>query len=242
MEQFEIIRYLDWRPFGIDASITNSAIMMLIAVGLLTAFFLFATRKRAIVPGRLQSVAELAHDYVADMLRNSTGEAGMRFFPLVFTIFLFVLTLNMLGLIPYSFTSTSHIIVTFAMALAIFVLATLVGFYLHGFGYLRMFAPAGVPIWLMPVLVPIEIISYMIRPITLSVRLFANMLAGHTMLKVFGGFVVLLSGTFFGVAAIAPLLFTTAFTGLELLVAFLQALIFTMLTCIYLNDAINMHH
>jgi F-type H+-transporting ATPase subunit a len=176
------------------------------------------------------------------MVRESLGESGMKYFPWIFTIFMFVLTCNMLGLMPYSFTVTSHIIVTFALAAMVWVTVTLIGFYKNGFGYLKMFVPAGVPFWLMPVIVPIELISYFIRPISHSVRLFANMMAGHTMLKVFAGFIVSFMGAGIGLAGIAPLAFMVAFTGLEFVVAFLQALIFTVLTCIYLNDALHMHH
>jgi F-type H+-transporting ATPase subunit a len=183
-------------------------------------------------------MAELSYEYIANMVRENLGEEGMKFFPWVFTIFIFILTLNLLGLIPHSFTVTSHIIVTFAFAAMVWITVTVLGFIRHGAGFLRLFVPSGIPIWLMPVIIPIELISYLIRPISHSVRLFANMMAGHTMLKVFAGFVVglgLLGGW-------APLAFLVAFTGLEFLVAFLQALIFTVLTCIYLNDALHMHH
>jgi F-type H+-transporting ATPase subunit a len=191
-----------------------------------------------LVPSRFQSMAELSYEYIANMVRENLGEEGMKFFPWVFTIFIFILTLNLLGLIPHSFTVTSHIIVTFAFAAMVWITVTILGFIRHGAGFLRLFVPSGIPIWLMPVIIPIELISYLIRPISHSVRLFANMMAGHTMLKVFAGFVVglgLLGGW-------APLAFLVAFTGLEFLVAFLQALIFTVLTCIYLNDALHMHH
>jgi F-type H+-transporting ATPase subunit a len=194
--------------------------------------------RRSLVPSRFQSMAELSYEYIANMVRENLGEEGMKFFPWVFTIFIFILTLNLLGLIPHSFTVTSHIIVTFAFAAMVWIAVTVLGFVRHGAGFLRLFVPSGIPIWLMPVIIPIELISYLIRPISHSVRLFANMMAGHTMLKVFAGFVVglgLLGGW-------APLAFLVAFTGLEFLVAFLQALIFTVLTCIYLNDALHMHH
>jgi F-type H+-transporting ATPase subunit a len=194
--------------------------------------------RRSLVPSRFQSMAELSYEYIANMVRENLGEEGMKFFPWVFTIFIFILTLNLLGLIPHSFTVTSHIIVTFAFAAMVWITVTVLGFVRHGAGFLRLFVPSGIPIWLMPVIIPIELISYLIRPISHSVRLFANMMAGHTMLKVFAGFVVglgLLGGW-------APLAFLVAFTGLEFLVAFLQALIFTVLTCIYLNDALHMHH
>jgi F-type H+-transporting ATPase subunit a len=194
--------------------------------------------RRALVPGRIQSIAELSYEYIANMVRENLGEEGMKFFPWVFTIFIFILTLNLLGMIPHSFTVTSHIIVTFAFAAMVWITVTLIGFARHGAGYLRLFVPEGIPIWLMPIIIPIELISYLIRPISHSVRLFANMMAGHTMLKVFAGFVVGLGV----LGGWAPLAFLVAFTGLEFLVAFLQALIFTVLTCIYLNDALHMHH
>jgi F-type H+-transporting ATPase subunit a len=210
---------------------------MVVAVVLITSFLIFAMGRRALVPSRFQSMAELSYEYIANMVRENLGEEGMKFFPWVFTIFIFILTLNLLGLIPHSFTVTSHIIVTFAFAAMVWITVTVIGFVRHGAGFLRLFVPSGIPIWLMPVIIPIELISYLIRPISHSVRLFANMMAGHTMLKVFAGFVVglgLLGGW-------APLAFLVAFTGLEFLVAFLQALIFTVLTCIYLNDALHMH-
>lgn len=237
MHQFEIDRLIKLDLFGYDASFTNSSLFMVIAVVLIVGFLTFAMRGRSLVPTRTQSVAELAYEFVANMVRENVGLEGMKYFPFVFTLFTFVLALNLLGLLPYSFTVTSHIIVTFALAALVFIIVNLIGFARHGAGYLRLFVPEGVPFWLMPLIVPIEIISYLIRPISLSVRLFANMMAGHTMLKVFAGFVISL-----GAFGFAPLLFTVAFTGLEVVVAFLQAFIFAVLTCIYLNDAVNMHH
>lgn len=237
MHQFEIHRLAEFEIFGIDASFTNSSLFMILGVALVVGFLALATNGRSLVPTRLQSVAELAYEFIANMVRENVGTAGMKYFPFVFTLFTFILAMNMLGMIPYSFTVTSHIIVTFALAALVFVLVTAIGFARHGLGYLKLFVPEGVPFWLMPLIVPIELISYLIRPISLSVRLFANMMAGHTMLKVFAGFVVSL-----GIFGFAPLLFTIAFTGLEFVVAFLQAFIFTVLTCIYLNDAVNMHH
>jgi F-type H+-transporting ATPase subunit a len=211
---------------------------MVIAVVLIAGFLILAMSPRSLVPGRMQSIAELSYEYIANMVRENLGEEGMKFFPWVFTIFIFILTLNLLGLIPHSFTVTSHIIVTFAFAAMVWLTVTMIGFARHGVRYLRLFVPEGIPFWLMPVIVPIELISYLIRPISHSVRLFANMMAGHTMLKVFAGFVVGLGL----IGGWAPLAFLVAFTGLEFLVAFLQALIFTVLTCIYLNDALHMHH
>jgi len=238
MEQFGIERIVPMELFGYDISFTNSSLMMVIAVVLISGFLILSMGRRALVPGRLQSIAELSYEYIANMVRENLGEEGTKFFPWVFTIFIFILTLNLLGMIPHAFTVTSHIIVTFAFAAMVWITVTLIGFARHGFGFLRLFVPSGIPIWLMPIIIPIELISYLIRPISHSVRLFANMMAGHTMLKVFGGFVVGLG--FLG--GWAPLAFLVAFTGLEFLVAFLQALIFTVLTCIYLNDALHMHH
>lgn len=244
MHQFQIERITPLELGGYDISFTNSSLYMVLAVALVSAFLILAMRGRSLVPTRIQSLAEMVYEYVANMVRENLGEEGMKFFPWVFSIFIFILALNLIGMIPGTFTVTSHIIVTFALAAMVWITVTIIGFAKHGFGYLRLFVPEGVPLWLMPVIIPIELISYFIRPISHSVRLFANMMAGHTMLKVFGGFVVGL-GSLGGVASlggIAPLGFMVAFTGLEFLVAFLQALIFTVLTCIYLNDALNMHH
>jgi F-type H+-transporting ATPase subunit a len=238
MEQFEIRKIFPLDLFGHDISFTNSSLMMIVSLALISFFLIFAMRRRALVPPRIQSVAEIVYEYVAGMVKENLGEDGMKFFPWVFSIFIFILVLNLIGLIPGNFTVTSHIIVTFALAAMVWISATLIGFWKHGFGYLRLFVPEGVPIWLMPVIVPIELISYLIRPISHSVRLFANMMAGHTMLEVFAGFAVMLPWW----GKIAPAGFMVAFTGLEFLVAFLQALIFTVLTCIYLNDAVHMHH
>jgi len=238
MEQFEIKKIIDLDLLGHDISFTNSSLMMVIAFAIIVGFMIYAMRARALVPTRIQSVAELVYEYIAGMVKENIGEAGMKFFPWVFTIFIFILVLNIFGLIPGNFAVTSHIIVTFALAAMVWIVATLVGFWLHGIGYLKLFVPSGVPLWLMPIIIPIELTSYLIRPISHSVRLFANIMAGHTMLEVFAGFAVLLPWW----GKIAPTGFMVAFTGLELLVAFLQAFIFTVLTCIYLNDAVNMHH
>lgn len=236
MEQFEIHRYLHLDLFGLDASFTNSALFMVLSVLITVGFLTVAMGNRSLVPTRMQSVAELFYEFIANMVYENTGKEGMKYFPFVFTIFTFVLMCNMLGLMPYSFTVTSHIIVTFALAALVFIVVVFIGFARHGLGFLKLFKPDGLPLPLVPVIVPIELISFLIRPISLSVRLFANMMAGHTLLKVFAGFVISL-----GAFGVVPLIATVAFTGLEFLVAFLQAMIFTVLTCIYLNDAINMH-
>jgi F-type H+-transporting ATPase subunit a len=238
MAQFEIKRIIPFELFGIDASFTNASLLMVIAVVLIAGFLILAMGPRSLVPGRIQSLAELSYEYIANMVRENLGEEGMKYFPWVFTIFMFILTLNLLGMIPHSYTVTSHIIVTFALAAMVWIVVTIIGFARHGIGFLKLFIPDGVPWWLLPIIVPIELISYFIRPISHSVRLFANMMAGHTMLKVFAGFVIGLGL----IGGWAPLVFLVGFTGLELVVAFLQALIFTVLTCIYLNDALNMHH
>jgi F-type H+-transporting ATPase subunit a len=207
-----------------------------IAVVAAYSFVMLGTRHADLVPGRLQSVVELAYEFVASMIRENAGKEGMAYFPAIFTLFMFVLFGNLLGMIPGSFTYTSHIIVTFALAATVFVGVTVIGFVKHGAHYLSLFVPRGAPKGILPLLVPIEVISYCVRPISLSVRLFVNMVAGHTMLKVFAGFAVAL-----GVLGIAPLAVTVAITGLEFVIAFLQAYIFTVLTCIYLNDALHLH-
>ena len=238
MEQFQIKRLIPIDLFGWDVSFTNASLFMVIAMAIIPLFYLVAMNRRSLVPGRLQSTAELSYEFIANMVRENVGEAGMKYFPWVFTIFMFILVLNLLGLVPYSFTVTSHIIVTFALAAMVWLIITAIGFMNHGVGFLKLFVPSGVPWWLLPIIVVIELISYMIRPISHSVRLFANMMAGHAMLKVFAGFVISLGV----IGGWAPFVFLLGFTGLELVVAILQAFIFTVLTCIYLNDAVNMHH
>ncbi len=237
MHQFEINRFVKLDLFGLDASFTNSSAFMVAALVVVVGFLTLAMNNRSLVPTRMQSVAELSYEFIANLLRENVGKEGIKYLPFVFTLFMFILACNMLGMLPYSFTVTSHIVVTFALAALVFVVVTLIGFARHGLGFLKLFVPEGVPFVLLILIVPIELISYLIRPISLSVRLFANMMAGHTMLKVFAGFVVSL-----GAFGFVPLLATIAFTGLEFVVAFLQAFIFSVLTCIYLNDAVNMHH
>jgi F-type H+-transporting ATPase subunit a len=240
IHQFDLHRILPLNLGGWDVSFTNSAAFMLLAVLLTTAFFVYATRSRGLVPSRLQSVAEIAHDFVADMVRESTGKEGMKFFPLVFALFIFIFVCNMLGMIPGAFTVTSHIVVTAALAALVFLTVLVVGFAKHGLHFLKLFVPPGVPWYILWFVTLIEVISFLSRPISLSVRLFANMLAGHITLKVFGGFVVMLLGAgSFAVLAPIPLLMAVAITALEVLVAFLQAYVFTLLTCMYLNDALH---
>jgi len=243
IHQFELHPIVPIKVFGWDVSFTNSSLFMLASVLLITAFFMLSMRARALVPGRLQSLAEITHEFVAGMVRECTGSAGMAFFPLVFTIFMFIFTCNMLGMIPGFFTVTSHIIVTAALAALVFLMVIIVGFAKNGIGFLKLFIPQGVPIPILPLVVLIEIISFLSRPVSHSVRLFANMLAGHITLKVFGGFVVMLIGAgTFAVLSPLPLAMAIALTALEVLVAFLQAYVFTMLTCMYLNDALHPGH
>jgi F-type H+-transporting ATPase subunit a len=217
---------------------------MLIAVALISFLMLGTTRSRALVPGRLQSLAEMSYEFVASNVRSTAGTEGLRFFPFVFTIFMFILVVNVVGIIPYAFTVTSHIIITVALALLVFFTVIIYGFWKNGLGFLKLFVPSGIPLYILPLVTFIEVMSFLSRPVSHSVRLFANMLAGHITLKVFGGFVVMLSA--FGVlgwlGALLPLGLTIALTALELLVAALQAYVFAILTCIYLNDAIHPGH
>ena len=236
MEQFEIKTWIPIRIGDFDASFTNSSAFMILSVLAATALMVFAVRPRAGIPGRWQLLAELTYQFIAKMVSDSIGKEGRPYFPFIFTIFMFVLFGNFIGMLPYSFTFTSHIAVTLTMALVIFVLVTVIAFAKHGFHFFSFFLPAGVPIILAPLMIAIEVISYFTRPLSLSIRLFANMMAGHTLLKVVGGFVVPLG--IFGVVPVAGLV---AVTGLEFLIAFLQAYIFTILTCIYINDAIHLH-
>jgi F-type H+-transporting ATPase subunit a len=236
LEQFMIERIVPLHIGSVDISYTNSALMMTIAVALITLLLVGATRRGALVPGRLQSVAELSYEFIAGMVRENIGHDGIEFFPLVFSIFMFVLFGNMLGLIPYSFTFTSHIIVTFALALFVFFLVTLVAFIRHGVHFFSFFFPPGAPVFMAPILVPIEIVSYLSRPVSLSIRLFANMMAGHTMMAVFAGFTITL-----GLFGFFPIAINVALYALEVIVTALQAYVFTILTCLYLRDAVHLH-
>jgi F-type H+-transporting ATPase subunit a len=229
---------------GYDISFTNSALFMGATVATITGILLLASSKRALVPGRLQSVGEMWYSMIANMVENVLGKDGKPFFPLVFSLFSFVLIANMLGMFPYFFTVTSHVVITVAMALFVVGLVVVVGIYKHGLGWFKLFVPSGVPIAILPFISLIEIISFLSRPISLGLRLFGNMLAGHIVLKVFAGFVVSLSALGFGgiLGAIAPMAMAVALTALEFLVAFLQAFVFAILTCVYLNDALHTHH
>jgi F-type H+-transporting ATPase subunit a len=237
LHQFQLTELIPIRIGGINASFTNSSLWMVVALAGVTLFLTLGMRKHALVPGRWQSMVEMSYEFIANLVRDNAGSEGKRFFPFIFTLFMFILFCNVLGMIPYTFTVTSHIVVTLAMALTVFIGVTIIGFVKNGWKFLRLFCPAGVPILVMPLLIPIEIISYFVRPISLSVRLFLNMMVGHTMLKVFAGFVVLL-----GLWGIGPLAFIVVFIGFEIFVAVLQAYIFAVLSCLYLNDALHPSH
>ena len=239
MHQFNVYRIGPEISLGnVDISFTNASLFMVISALTIVSVLFVGTRRKAIVPTKIQLLAELSYALVSKMISDTAGSKAKPYFPFVFSLFMFVLFCNMLGMLPYSFTVTSHIIVTFALAAIIFLGVTIIGFVNHGIGYLKLFIPSGVPLFLLPLIVIIEIISYLSRPVSLSVRLFANMMAGHTMLKVFGGFVISLGV----LGGLLPLSFTVALTGLEILIAFLQAYVFAILTCIYLNDALNLKH
>ncbi len=237
LAQFEIKTLIPLQIGDTNVSFTNSSLFMALAVGLAVLFLVLGMRRRELVPGRWQSMAELSYEFIANLLRDTVGAEGRKYFPFVFSLFMFILFGNLLGMVPYSFTFTSHVIVTFAMAITVFIGVTILGFVKHGTHFFSFFVPPGVSVVLWPLMIPIEIISYLSRPISLAVRLFANLTAGHTMLKVFAGFVISLGI----VGGILPLAFVVALTGLELLIAFLQAYVFTILTCFYINDAIHLH-
>ena len=239
MHQFNVYRIGPEISFGnVDISFTNASLFMMISALAIISVFFIGTKRKAIIPTKIQLLTELSYTLVSKMISDTAGSKAKPYFPFVFSLFMFVLFCNMLGMLPYSFTVTSHIIVTFALAAIIFIGVTVIGFVNHGVRYLKLFIPSGVPLFLLPLIVVIEIISYLSRPVSLSVRLFANMMAGHTMLKVFGGFVISLGV----IGGWLPLSFTVALTGLEILIAFLQAYVFAILTCIYLNDALNLNH
>lgn len=248
MEQFEILPIVPIKIGGVDISFTNSSLWMFIGVGAIFLFFFAATRGRALIPGRVQAAAEIMHEFIADLVRDTIGHDGMKFFPYVFTVFIFILAMNFFGLIPsvpglahefHTFTPTSHLIVTLALAMTTISIVIVYGFWKNGLKFFKLFAPSGLPLWLMPILVPIEVISFLSRPISLAVRLFANMFAGHIILKLFAGFVVSLIGVGGAVSllGLAPFAGAVAVTMLEFLVAALQAYVFAILTCIYLSDA-----
>jgi len=236
LAQFEIKTLVPIQIGDINLSFTNSSAFMVATVLAISLFLIVGMRRSALVPGRWQSMVELSSIFIANLIKDTVGSGGRPYFPFIFTVFMFVLFGNLFGMLPYTFTFTSHIVVTFTMALFVFLGVTLIAIAKHKMHFFSFFMPPGVPMYMAPILIPIEIISYLSRPISLSVRLFANMLAGHTLMKVFAGFVFAL-----GVFGIAPWAFIVALTGLEIVIAFLQAYVFTILTCLYLNDALHLH-
>ena len=236
IHQFEIKEIFPINLNNIDISFTNSSMFMILTISVISILLISSIKKKSIIPSRLQSISEIFYEFIANMINDNIGNKGQKFFSLIFTLFTFILFGNLLGLLPYSFTFTSHIIVTFVLAMFIFLFVTIIGILMHGFKFFGLFVPKGVPMVMLPLMIPIEVISYLSRPVSLSIRLFANMMDGHTMLKDYAGFIFSL-----GVFGIAPLFVDVALTAFEVLVAFLQAYVFTVLTCLYLNDAINLH-
>ena len=235
LAQFEVYPLIPFKMFGYDLSFTNASLWMMIAIFSATLLMFAGARSRALVPGRWQSLSEMLIEFVSGIVHANAGKEAMKFFPLIFSLFMFVLFSNLCGMIPLSFTVTSHIIVTFAMAAALFIAITVLGFVKHGTHFLSLFLPAGTPWWMVPLMILIEFVSYMARPVSLSIRLAANMLAGHLLLKIVAGFVMI------GLLGVFPFAFLLIFTGFEIFIACLQAYIFTLLICIYLNDAIHLH-
>jgi len=244
LEQFQIHKMVPLEIAGHDVSFTNSAAFMVLILGTIVLFLIAGARKPALVPGRWQSAVEELHEFITGMVQENMGPKGRAFVPFIFALFVFILVSNLIGLFPYSFTVTSHLAVTFAFAAFIFVMCIVIGFARHGLHFLELFYPPGTPIYLAPLIVPIELISYLSRPLTHSIRLFANMTAGHILLEVFAGFIISLglAGGALSVLGILPLLMNVALYALELLVAVVQAYVFTLLTCVYLNDSINLPH
>jgi F-type H+-transporting ATPase subunit a len=250
LHQFIIKPIFSFSAFGFDLSFTNSSLSILLVVLTMLAVFSIWTKVGTLIPTRMQALGELSYIFIADMIRDNVGSSGIKYFPFVFSIFLSVLLGNLMGMIPYAFTSTSHIIVTFTLAMVVFLFVTILGLVKHGWKFFSLFAPAGLPAYLMPLLIPVELISYLSRPITMAVRLFANMVAGHAMMKVFAGFATMVIGfaaaqsgftSTVGIFSIIPISMNVIMTGFEIVVATLQAYVFTILTCVYLNDAIHLH-
>lgn len=246
ISQFELKKLASLKVGNFDLSFTNSSLMMVVTIACVVLWLVLSTSKRSLIPSRAQSIAEISYEFIADMIRSTAGKDGLRFFPFVFTLFVFILFANMLGMIPFFFTTTSHIIVTFVMAMLVMLLVVGYGIYKNGLGFLKLFWPSGIPMAILPFVSLLEIISFLSRPISLSVRLWANMFAGHILLKLFAGFAVMMVtglGLFPGLlGAVVPFSLTLALVPLEFLVAFVQAYVFALLTCVYLSDALHPGH
>ena len=243
VEQFAIKTLVPLEAFGYDISFTNASLFMVLSVIVSLLFLYLGIKKSSLIPNRFQSIVELLYEFVSNMVKENVGTGGKKYFPFIFSLFMFILFGNLLGMIPYSYTFTSQIIVTITLALIIFIGVTLIALIKHKLKFFTFFFPSGVPIALAPLLIPIEIISYLMRPVSLSVRLFANMLAGHTMMKVFAGLIIMMTSAsgVLKAGAVLPLLAVIGLTGLEFLVAALQAYVFSILTCMYLHDALHLH-
>lgn len=245
LDQFKVKPLVEFEALGYDISFTNSSLMLALITLAIIAFFSFGMRGASLIPGRFQALIESLYEFVAGMVKDNIGNEGKKYFPFVLSIFLLVLGANLVGMLPYAFTVTSHVALTFALALFAFIIINVIGFARHGIKFLGLFVPHGVPAWSLILITPIEIISYLIRPFSLAVRLAAAMTAGHIVMKIFAGFIISLAGLSFGgleyVLSLFPMIFATGLVGLELLVSFIQAFIFSILICIYLNDAVNMH-
>ena len=238
MSQFDVYRIGPEIKVGaFDISFTNASLFMILSTVSILLIFNLGSKKNSILPNKIQLLAELSYTFVSKMISDTAGSKAKPYFAFIFSLFMFVLFCNMFGMIPYTFTVTSHIIVTFVLAAFIFIGVTVIGFIKHGFGYLKLFVPSGVPVVLLPIIVVIEVISYFVRPVSHSIRLAGNMMAGHAVIKVFAGFAGAL-----GLGAIAPIFAITAVYGLEMLVVVIQAYVFTILTCVYLNDALHPGH
>ena len=237
LDQFKIHPLIPFKLAGVDVSFTNSSLFMMVVTSIITLFFVLAMRRASLVPGRFQSMAEVGYQFVASTVKDNVGAEGRKYFPFIFSLFMFVLVGNLMGMLPYSFTVTSHIIVTFALAALIFIGVTLIALFRHGAHFFSYFLPSGTPIFLAPLIIVIELFAYLARPVSLSVRLAANMMAGHILLKVIAGFIIAM-GLAWGWV---PIPFVVMLTGFEIFIAILQAYIFTILTCVYLNDAIHLH-
>lgn len=237
LHQFEIQSIIPIEIGGVNVSFTNSALMMVIGLVAISILFMLATRNRLVIPNRSQGMAEVIYQFIGSIVKDTVGSEGLKYFPFIFTLFMFVMACNVIGMLPYSFTATSHIIVTFALAMVVFIGVTVIGFARHGLHFFSFFLPAGTPWWLAPLMVLIELFAYLARPVSLSIRLAANMVAGHVLLKVIAGFVVAMGVQ----TGYIPIPFMILLTGFEIFIALLQAYIFTILTCVYLNDAIHMH-
>ncbi|MBL9029104.1 MAG: F0F1 ATP synthase subunit A [Caedimonas sp.] len=237
LEQFLIKPLVPLHMGAWDLSFTNSSLFMALTTLAILWFQYASVQDGRIIPSRFQSLFEISYDFIESMVKDNLGTEGKKYFPFIFSLFLFILFGNLWGMVPYSFTFTSHIVVTFALAITVFISVTVIGFMKHGLKFFRLFFPEGVPLAIAPILIPIEIIAYLFRPVTLSIRLFANMMAGHMVLKLFGGFTVAMGFLGFW----APFAFMIFFTAFEIFVALLQAYVFTILTCIYLHDSLHLH-